>query len=488
MPIKLPFIFFLSILFVAGPVHAATVVTATPPSPRPNQAVLVSGSGFGASEAVDLYLDTTDTKLVVSDASGAFGSKSLTIPLSTSPGAHTITGIGRRTGDAAQATVTVTTPWRQDGFGVAHYGVNPFENTLDTNTVKDLGLLWTTPSSLGSGAGTTPAVVLPNVYVTLFNGVAAINQTTGAVVWKVLTSETFLGAPAVVANVVYVASFSGTVYALNPTTGATLKFRALGGSIIGGPTVANGTLYVGNQNGLRVDALQTSSLASVYSFSTGCPVLGSPAVAAGVVYVGCNDSAGTVIAMDANSGTQLWLVTVGGSIAGRLAVRNGVVYGNTNTGNIIFAQRADNGSRVWASATGGANFGSPAVAKNTVYIGSNDGKLYAFNASDGSTRWQFATGGTVSSPAVANGVVYFTANGAVYALDAATGAPLITAAAGTSNPGSPAISDGVIYVDQVSAIPAVSAFASGAGGLARIRKPPPRPSDLHPDLSLVVSK
>src|SRR5579863_4993985 len=81
-------------------------VTLTPIDATPTQNVTVSGTGFGASEAVDVYLDTTDTVLFASSSTGTF-SGILNVPAGDLPGKHFITAIGRHSGVAAQAPLTV---------------------------------------------------------------------------------------------------------------------------------------------------------------------------------------------------------------------------------------------------------------------------------------------------------------------------------------------------------------------------------------------
>lgn len=51
---------------------------------------------------------------------------------------------------------------------------------------------------------------------------------------------------------------------------------------------------------------------------------------------------------------------------------------------------------------------SPAVAETTVFVGDQSGRLYAVDATDGTERWRFAAGETITAPAVkaASGLVY----------------------------------------------------------------------------------
>ncbi len=102
---------------VAG--QAATAVTLSPTSGHPSTVVAVSGTNFGANEAVDVYVDQVDTVLLVSSSTGGI-SGSVTIPGRAAPGKHSITAIGRRTGDAAQTACTASTPWSQFAPAVAN--------------------------------------------------------------------------------------------------------------------------------------------------------------------------------------------------------------------------------------------------------------------------------------------------------------------------------------------------------------------------------
>ena len=139
------------LLFVASPLCAQTL-TATPTTPHPTQPLYVSATGFADAEAVDVYIDTTDTELLVSSSTGTF-SASVTLPAGIQPGIHYITAVGRRSGDAAQSAVTVTTSWLQAGFGATKRGWNPYENTLNDSNANTLGAAW---SVAANGSGATP--------------------------------------------------------------------------------------------------------------------------------------------------------------------------------------------------------------------------------------------------------------------------------------------------------------------------------------------
>src|ERR1700734_1615779 len=106
------FMITLVLLCAAIAAQAQSALTLTPTAGHPSGTVTLAGSNFGDLEAVDVYVDTVDTLLVVTTAAGSF-STSVTIPAAESPGDHYITAIGRHSGDAAQIAVNVTTAWAE---------------------------------------------------------------------------------------------------------------------------------------------------------------------------------------------------------------------------------------------------------------------------------------------------------------------------------------------------------------------------------------
>src|SRR5580704_12943410 len=261
-----------------------------------------------------------------------------------------------------------------------------------------------------------------------------------------------LRSPAVANGVVYVGSwgdFDSNVYALNASTGAKLWSYTTGGQLVSSPAVANGVVYIGSGDS-NVYALHASTGAKLWSYTTGAGVESSPAVANGVVYVGYDDD--NLYALNASTGAKLWSFATGGGsecifgvpqppgflnapckIFSSPAVANGVVYVSSTDGN-LYALNASTGAKLWSNPA--VSYSSPAVANGVVYIGST-----ALNANTGAVLWGFNTGDNAgddiftSSPAVANGVVYIaTENGNMFALNASTGAQLWTYPAGDASP------------------------------------------------------
>ena len=347
------------------PAFAASVVTIKPTSGHPNLAVTLSGTGFGDGEAVDLYVDTVDTLLLVSSATGTL-SGSVVIPASAQPGTHYVTAVGRHSGDAAQASFSVTTPWAEQGFGAAHLGWNPYENTLNTSNVGSLGILWQISAN---GLGSAPAVANGRVYVGTSAGLDAVSPATGAVQWTAFAGSNFYASPAVVGNALYIGDGSKSeMHKLNASTGAVIWSQATNGAFESSPVVVGGLVYAGGVDG-KMYAFTAASGKIAWTYTTGGFIDSSPAVVNGTLYVGSTDD--TVYALNAATGALIWSYRTGGDVESAVAVSNGVVYVGSDDDKVyaFSAAGSNEGALLWSYTTGGLVYSSPAVAKGIVYVG-----------------------------------------------------------------------------------------------------------------------
>jgi len=342
-----------------------------PLSNPPTAYTLVSGSGFSAGADVDIYFDTADLALAVTDDTGSFSQIALHVPASALPGEHTVSAVDRSTGASAQTPFRVDTRWAQFHKRVSHDGYNVGENVLSPTTVGGLSLLW---ESYGTGFS-SPAVANGVVYVgSAYSRVFALNAATGSLLWKYKTGNVVSSSPAVASGVVYFGSQDNNVYALNASTGALRWKYTTGGAVLSSPAVANGVVYVGSED-RNVYALNASTGALLWKYTTGS-AFSSPAVANGVVYVGSLD--GKVYALKAGTGALLWKYTTGREGDSSPAVANGVVYVGLYPDHSVYALKAGTGALLWQYTTGSYVDSSPAVANGVVYVGSGDFNVYAF--------------------------------------------------------------------------------------------------------------
>lgn len=474
----------LAVSTIAEPGLAAPVLTMTPNSGgHPGVTRQISGTGFTASEAVDVYFDTADQFLAVTDSSGNFAAHELDIPKSALPGTHWITAVGRKTGDAVQKSFLVATSWLQYGFEAHDRGRNPYENVIDKSNVGTLDVAWS--HATGAVIISEPAYYAGTIYVgSQDHKLYALDATTGAVKWTANTGGSIESSPAVAKGNVYVGSEDGHVHAFNAASGTSVWSATTGGIVTSSPVVAGNTVFVGS-NDRKVYALNATNGHKIWSTLTGNIInYSTPAVVNNVVYIGSYDD--NLYALNATTGAILWsFAGDGGFIISSPAVANGVVYFGSDYDS-VYAIDANTGSMIWRY-TGPSFDASPAVVNDTVFIGGNDGNLYALNADDGTLRWESAAGGSFSlnSVSLANGVGYVgTTDGHLRAFDPANGTFLWSAHASGPFDSRPIIADGTVYAGSFD--DNVYAYALDAGNNAAYRRSrtPPSYASLHPDFRL----
>ncbi len=147
-----------------------------------------------------------------------------------------------------------------------------------------------------------------------------------------------------------------------------------------------------------------------------------PVIAAGKVFVGT--MRGTLHAMDADTGKDVWVYRAEGAILHTCAVEDGKVVFGDSSGKIC-AVTAGDGRLAWSVQTGAAVWNAPLIHRGIALVGSRDGSLYAIDMAAGTVKWKGATGGPLlSSPALdaEKGRVYVASEDMhVYAFDLADG-------------------------------------------------------------------
>jgi len=183
--------------------------------------------------------------------------------------------------------------------------------------------------------------------------------------------------PAVANGTVYVGSGDHRVYALDATTGALLWSYTTGGAVDSSPTVADGTVYVGS-NDHKIYALNQTTGTLIWNYTTEGIVYSSPALADGAVFIGSSDR---VYALDVTTGALIWNYTTGWRVTSSPTVADGIVFiGCTSStrGWIMCALNQTTGALIWSYKTGYRVDSSPALADGVVYVGSADANVYAF--------------------------------------------------------------------------------------------------------------
>jgi outer membrane protein assembly factor BamB len=139
---------------------------------------------------------------------------------------------------------------------------------------------------------------------------------------------------------------------------------------------------------------------------TDGPLLEFPPVIAGgrLFFV---DNNGYAIALDADTGKQLWKRRIGRLNASSPAYSKGRLYiVNLVPGHVVKLD-ARNGKVLWKRPLPGRAESSPVVVGRSLYFGCEDGNLYSLSTKNGNVRWATGLGGPVkAAPAYYGGVLY----------------------------------------------------------------------------------
>jgi outer membrane protein assembly factor BamB len=417
----------------------------------PTTVTKIAGRGFGPSEVVDISFDDQILSSVTTRPNGGF-QLTVTIPAAALPGDHSLTATGQSSGLSATATFTVRTDWPMYGFSTTRAGANQYENVLTTSNVSTLQVAW----SLGVGAaiGQPPVIAGGVLYDLSYDGVVhALNTQTGDEIWSAPISVGLAVNHLAVADGLVLVAGTAT-YALDAATGETVWQDDLYGGAFAGLLPVGDDLYT--ESGYELYKLDLRTGAVQWSSYIGYPG-GPPSYADGRVFVTTELEAG-VLAFDADSGRLLWGYPMFYETTTSPVVGSGLVYA-TSLGNLsskggsVDAFNEDTGELAWRFQDQGASFPStPVLAQGHLLVTgefSDRNVLYSLDGDTGKPEWSVDIPGyvgTLTSPVEADGVVYFGAyDQHLYALDAKNGVTLFDYAMGDYVT-SPAVTDGTLYV------------------------------------------
>ena len=94
-----------------------------------------------------------------------------------------------------------------------------------------------------------------------------------------------------------------------------------------------------------------------------------------------------LFAIDASSGSKLWLQELDGGVVGSPAVTSKAVFVGTGSGEIVALSRKD-GSLLWKAALKGLATSRPIVFGNDVIVRDGTNTVYSFDQDTGEWRWQ----------------------------------------------------------------------------------------------------
>ncbi len=329
-----------------------------------------------------------------------------------------------------------------------HSGMSP-DTTIGASTASKLATVWST--SLGGSPVIASPMVVHNtalseslVYEVTLGGAtsnsgvaAALNATTGAIVWTQSVGIGVVGSPAIDGNTLYIGDDEGTLWALDATTGLVqctfqlpvIPPQTTPGRIEDSPMVGHDAtgpiVYFGDAgqeespnhgrewavNGVSNTAGQctlkwrhdVTTAGSKHGGSWSPPALATDSTGRPLVVFGSSQPDDAVYALDARTGTQVWRFQT---------LKN-------------FSD-ADVGAGPTISAPGVNGF-----ADGVVYIDGKDKIEYAIDLLTGAQLWQFNLGtdaakstNSVSTAALVGNDLVVAYSKYVYELNATTGAKI----------------------------------------------------------------
>ncbi|HEY5053757.1 MAG TPA: PQQ-binding-like beta-propeller repeat protein [Solirubrobacterales bacterium] len=255
--------------------------------------------------------------------------------------------------------------------------------------------------------------------------------------WSINTHALIEFPPAVAGGVAYVVNKYGNAKAVRLSDRKILWERVTDPSDSGAPTDVTAPVYhQGKVFFAYVDgelvAVDADSGKQVWKRDLRSHLESSPMAVGGMLYIGSDKT--NVIALHASDGRIRWQFNSPGAIKASPSYDDGRLYVADYEG-AMFCLNAATGKLAWRTNTTrvppfgqGGFFSSPAIAFGHVYAARDDGTVYSFDENNGRVTWAFPTHDFVyGSPAVAQvpgtrPTVYIgSESGRFYALEAATG-------------------------------------------------------------------
>jgi len=223
---------------------------------------------------------------------------------------------------------------------------------------------------------------------------------------------------------------------------------ACGGWFQSKPTAVDGIIYIGTPSRF-VLALDHNTGEEIWRYEVGGAVSAAPAIADNNVFFGQKGEE-FFYCLDAKTGNMIWKQMVGW-VWSSANVDSGRVFIPGSDGYVSCLD-AENGHIIWRYRTGSSTAPEPPIDGDMVFFGSWDHYVYALNVETGALIWQFYTGGSPDSgaPIAYDNCVYIPVGGnRLFCVDRLTGKTLWEhrVTDGDMN-ASPALANGHLYISM----------------------------------------
>lgn len=256
----------------------------------------------------------------------------------------------------------------------------------------------------------------------------AFNARNGKVIWKKTLSTTGIESPATVdGNMLYVGTNDDYFIALNAMTGEPVWEFKTGYNVSTKAVIFNNTVIFGSSD-RYVYSLDKATGRLVWKYETGgLIVASSPAFSNGKIFIGSGNY--EIHSIDAATGIKNWTLNTGVSMEQSIpVVAGGVVYAagwyaDFQQAGSVYAIDEQTGTLKWHALDSVGFSGPPTLYNGMLYISGDDNNFHAISAATGESVWSAQILPNGSGAAVKNGVVYVGGGGTgyIYAFDALTG-------------------------------------------------------------------
>lgn len=239
------------------------------------------------------------------------------------------------------------------------------------------------------------------------------------------------------------------------------------------PAAAENTIVLVTDNGYAV-ALDSETGKELWAVRIGSTNRSSPTIEGDTVYLSGGED-GKIYALELKSGSIKWTALVGSNAIYESPIYlDGTLYVASDLSDDakLSALNAETGEKIWSVPLGAPTYFGPSAGEGLLFIGSYDNqKLRALSIEDGSEVWSttLVNEGIASKPVYHQGTLYVagtnfnTEGGTLYALDAKTGDEKWRAAGiGDTQAGSPIVYENIVVIGS-AAQPALRAFDSKTG-------------------------
>lgn len=277
----------------------------------------------------------------------------------------------------------------------------------------------------------TPIVADNTVYFSLFVGDGyffALDSSSGQERKTLKLKDTAVSPLAVAGDYLFMGTSDGIIRSMDLRTWAP-KWQIAAKEFrfdVTAPVIADGILLIGgarriNQQNMRPDgtlhALDAMTGQQIWMVKLK-GISTSAAVDNGTAYYGDDDS--HLFAIDMKSGKQKWSIKTDGNIRTQVLSGDQIFFAAHN-GNLYSADK-HSGNLTWKAEKIPGVRTALALSNGLIYFGGGQNSIYGIDSNNGSEKWSFQTRKACSTPVVAGGVLCFVSGDRfLYAVDAETG-------------------------------------------------------------------